>query len=35
MANQFCLEYIQNLQSELLTGNALEHSYRPALKNLI
>lgn len=26
--------YIQKLQSELITENALEHSYRPALKNL-
>src|SRR3989344_7243736 len=28
-------EYFNQLQRELKTGNALEHSYRPALKNLI
>lgn len=28
-------EYVNKLQSELVTGNALEHSYRPAFKNLI
>lgn len=27
--------YINQLKRELTTGNALEHSYRPALKNLI
>ncbi len=27
--------YINQLKQELITGNALEHSYRPALKNLI
>ncbi len=27
--------YIDKLRQELQTGNALEHSYRPALKNLI
>ncbi len=27
--------YIDKLKQELQTGNALEHSYRPALKNLI
>lgn len=26
--------YLDNLQKELITGNALEHSYRPALKSL-
>ena len=29
------LDYLNKLQSELITGNALEHSYRPALKDLI
>lgn len=28
-------EYLHNLQIELATGNALEHSYRPAFKKLI
>jgi len=28
-------EYINQLRQELRTGNALEHSYRPALKNFI
>lgn len=28
-------EYLNQLQQELRTGNALEHSYRPALKNFI
>src|SRR3989338_4456872 len=28
-------EYLDNLQVELATGNALEHSYRPAFKKLI
>jgi len=28
-------EYLLKLQTELTTGNALEHSYRPALKNLL
>lgn len=28
-------EYLNQLKKELRTGDALEHSYRPALKNLI
>ena len=27
-------DYLKKIQSELITENALEHSYRPALKNL-
>src|ERR1035437_10218250 len=28
-------QYLNQLKQELATGNALEHSYRPALKNFI